>query len=356
MIQQGTAFLLDALKENKPEQAGLQTRLIEMNLLHSPQVADAILGNELFTHYDRPYIAGLCEKAQLFQRALEHYTETSDIKRVIVHTQVLNPEWLLNFFGKLSVEQSRECIQEMLVKNMRQNLQIVVQIATRYSEQLTPKFLIDLFENSKSFEGLYYYLGAVVNFSTDPEVHFKYIQAACRTGQLKEVERICRESNSYDPEKVKNFLKEAKLTDQLPLIVVCDRFDFVHDLVLYLYQNQLQKYIEIYVQKVNTKRTPAVLGALLDVDCDETVIKNLLISVKGTIPVDELVTQFVKRNRLKLLLPYLELKLKEGSQDTQVHNAIAMIYIDSNNNPEAFLKQNMVKLMSLWSTGALTWG
>lgn len=44
--------------------------------------------------------------------------------------------------------------------------------------------------------------------------------------------------------------QEAKLTDQLPLIIVCDRFDFVHDLVLYLYHNNLQKYIEIYVQKV----------------------------------------------------------------------------------------------------------
>lgn len=44
--------------------------------------------------------------------------------------------------------------------------------------------------------------------------------------------------------------QEAKLTDQLPLIIVCDRFDFVHDLVLYLYRNNLQKYIEIYVQKV----------------------------------------------------------------------------------------------------------
>lgn len=66
-----------------------------------------------------------------------------------------------------------------------------------------------------------------------------------------QVERICRESNCYNPERVKNFLKEAKLTDQLPLIIVCDRFDFVHDLVLYLYRNNLQKYIEIYVQKVS---------------------------------------------------------------------------------------------------------
>ena len=46
-------------------------------------------------------------------------------------------------------------------------------------------------------------------------------------------------------------MQEAKLTDQLPLIIVCDRFDYVHDLVLYLYRNNLQKYIEIYVQEVS---------------------------------------------------------------------------------------------------------
>lgn len=68
MIQQATSVLLDALKENKPEQGHLQTRLLEMNLMHAPQVADAILGNEMFSHYDRPRIANLAEKAGLVQR------------------------------------------------------------------------------------------------------------------------------------------------------------------------------------------------------------------------------------------------------------------------------------------------
>ena len=58
-----------------------------------------------------------------------------------------------------------------------------------------------------SVSGLFYFLGSIVNFSQESEVHFKYIQAACKTGQIKEVERICRESNCYDPERVKNFLK-----------------------------------------------------------------------------------------------------------------------------------------------------
>lgn len=57
------------------------------------------------------------------------------------------------------------------------------------------------------FVGLFYFLGSIVNFSQDPDVHLKYIQAACKTGQIKEVERICRESNCYNPEQVKNFLK-----------------------------------------------------------------------------------------------------------------------------------------------------
>ena len=54
--------------ENKPQQGHLQTLLLEMNLTHTPQVADEILKNDLFTNYDRPKIAGLCEKAGLLQR------------------------------------------------------------------------------------------------------------------------------------------------------------------------------------------------------------------------------------------------------------------------------------------------
>eukprot|EP00094_Tigriopus_californicus_P009052 TCALIF_08726-PA protein Name:"Similar to CLTC Clathrin heavy chain 1 (Bos taurus)" AED:0.13 eAED:0.13 QI:38/0.57/0.26/0.93/0.78/0.66/15/0/1551 len=314
MVQQCTSFLLDALKNNRPSEGPLQTRLLEMNLMAAPQVADAIMGNQMFTHYDRPHIASLCEKAGLLQRALEHHTDLYDIKRAVVHTHLLKPDWLVTFFGTLSVEDSLECLKTMLNANIRQNLQVCVQIATKYHEQLTTNALIDLFESFKSFEGLFYFLGSIVNFSQDPEVHFKYIEAACKTGQIKEVERICRESNCYNPERVKNFLKEAKLTDQLPLIIVCDRFDFVHDLVLYLYRNNLQKYIEIYVQKVNPSRLPVVVGGLLDVDCSEDIIKNLITVVRGQFNTDELVEEVEKRNRLKLILPWLESRIHEVVQ------------------------------------------
>ncbi|VEL13569.1 unnamed protein product [Protopolystoma xenopodis] len=209
LVQQCTSFLLDALKNNRPSEGHLQTRLLEMNLMSAPQVADAILGNQMFTHYDRAAVAQLCEKAGLLQRALEHYTDLYDIKRAVVNTHLLNPEWLVKYFGSLSIDDSIECLRAMLQTNIRQNLQVCVQIATKYHEQLGTSALIDLFESFKSFEGLFYFLGSIVNYSQDPEVHFKYIQAACKTGQVKEVERICRESNCYEPERVKNFLKAS---------------------------------------------------------------------------------------------------------------------------------------------------
>jgi clathrin heavy chain len=344
MVQPATAFLLDALKDNRPEQGHLQTRLLEMNLMNAPQVADAILGNDMFSHYDRARIAALCEQAGLSQRALEHYDDPEAVKRVLVNivaTPTFSQDWLTNFFGRLSLEQSLDCLDAMLKSNIRQNLGAVVQIATKYSDLLGPTRLIDLFEKYKTAEGLFYYLGSIVNLSEDQDVNFKYIEAATKMGQFTEVERICRDSNFYNPEKVKNFLKEAKLTEQLPLIIVCDRFNFIHDLVLYLYQNQQFKSIEVYVQRVNPARTPAVVGGLLDVDCDESIIKNLLSTVNpASVPIDELVAEVESRNRLKILLPFLESTLAAGNQQQAVYNALAKIYIDSNNAPEKFLKEN----------------
>ncbi|KAG2147061.1 armadillo-type protein [Suillus cothurnatus] len=259
-----------------------------MNLVHTPQVADTILGNEMFTNYDRPRIANLCEKAGLLQRVTSvHHEGLADIKHAIFHTSGLQPE-------------SMSCMQDMLRVNIRQKLQVVIQIATKHSDILGSVKLIEMFEYFKTFEGdfhrmpLLYYPSSIVNISEDPE-------ATTRTGQICEVERIYRESNHY-----KNFLKGAKLPDQLPLIIVYDRFDFVHDLVLYLYQNKLTKFIEVYVQRVNSVRM------------SQTTIKGLLAP---------------QPNRLKLILP-------GWSQDPAVFNALAKIFIDSNNKPETFLKKN----------------
>ncbi|KAK4774368.1 hypothetical protein SAY86_009303 [Trapa natans] len=230
LIREATAFLLDVLKPNLLEHAFLQTKVLEINLVTFPNVADAILANGMFSHYDRPRIAQLCEKAGLYVRALQ-----------------------------------------------------------------------------------------------DPDIHFKYIEAAAKTGQIKEVERVTRESNFYDAEKTKNFLMEAKLPDARPLINVCDRFGFVPDLTHYLYSNKMLRYIEGYVQKVNPGNAPLVVGQLLDDECPEDFIKGLILSVRSLLPVEPLVEECEKRNRLRLLTQFLEHLVSEGSQDVHVHNALEQV-------------------------------
>ncbi|KAI9389626.1 hypothetical protein POPTR_008G070600v4 [Populus trichocarpa] len=340
LIREATAFLLDVLKPNLPEHGYLQTKVLEINLVTFPNVADAILANGMFSHYDRPRIAQLCEKAGLYIRALQHYTELPDIKRVIVNTHAIEPQALVEFFGTLSREWALECMKDLLLVNLRGNLQIIVQAAKEYCEQLGVDACVKLFEQFKSYEGLYFFLGSYLSSSENPDIHFKYIEAAARTGQIKEVERVTRESNFYDPEKTKNFLMEAKLPDARPLINVCDRFGFVADLTHYLYSNNMLRYIEGYVQKVNPGNAPLVVGQLLDDECPEDFIKGLILSVRSLLPVEPLVEECEKRNRLRLLTQFLEHLVSEGSQDVHVHNALGKIIIDSNNNPEHFLTTN----------------
>ncbi|KAH0943920.1 hypothetical protein HID58_003557 [Brassica napus] len=124
LIREATAFLLDVLKPNLPEHAFLQTKVLEINLVTFPNVADAILANGMFSHYDRPRVAQLCEKAGLYIQSLkviaqrllflvgliemyfliffliltsffcpvQHYSELPDIKRVIVNTHAIEPQ------------------------------------------------------------------------------------------------------------------------------------------------------------------------------------------------------------------------------------------------------------------------
>ncbi|GAU31725.1 hypothetical protein TSUD_215260, partial [Trifolium subterraneum] len=165
LIREATAFLLDVLKADLPEHGHLQTKVLEINLRTFPNVADAILAKGMFSHYDRPHIAKLCEKAGLFIRALQ-----------------------------------------------------------------------------------------------DPVIHLKYIEVAVKTGHIKEVERVTRESNYYDAVKTMNFLMKTNLPNAQPLINVCDRFGFVTHLTHYLYTKNMLHHVEEYVQKVNPRNAPLVVG------------------------------------------------------------------------------------------------
>jgi clathrin heavy chain len=106
---------------------------------------------------------------------------------------------LVEFFGTLSREWALECMKDLLLVNLRGNLQIVVQVflfsfhdpspsrpthwhffssflvliivkswghlqaAKEYSEQLGVDACIKLFEQFKSYEGLYFFLGSYLS-------------------------------------------------------------------------------------------------------------------------------------------------------------------------------------------------
>ena len=158
--------------------------------------------------------------------------------------------------------------------------------------------------------------------------------------QTREVERVCRDSTVYDAEKVKDFLMNAKLADPRPLIHVCDRHGFVPELTTYLYQNNLMKYIKVYVEKVSPAKLPIVIGKLLDLDCNEDFIRQLLSDGRTQCSVEELVEEVEQRNRLRLLQPWLEARIAEGNTEPATHNAVGKLYIRLNKDPQQFLLHN----------------
>lgn len=343
LVKEASAILFDVVKAagDRPEMAALQTRLLEINLAHGhATVVDALLGSGGLTQFDKPRIARLCEQAGLYQRALELYTEYVDRKRVMLQTHAINAQWLVDYFANLQQDQGLEVLNEMLATNIRQNLPIVVEVAAKFSDAFGADNLIRMFETYRSVEGLFRYLQRIVNYSTDPSVHLKYIRSAAMLNQTAEVERVVRESQYYDAEAVRDFLMEQKLPDQMPLVIVCDRFGYVDKLTQYLYQNGQSQFIEAYVQQINPANTPAVVGALLDSDCNEDYVANLIMVVGPKAPATELIQEAERRNRLKLLQHWLEARAAEGNQEESVHNALAKIFIDLNRDPKDFLVNN----------------
>lgn len=84
-------------------------------------------------------------------------------------------------------DQCLACMQEMLRFN-RQNLQIVVNVAVTNLQKLGAGNIVKMLESVGSFDGIFFFLGTVINSTTDKEVHHKYIEAAAKCGQLRSIE------------------------------------------------------------------------------------------------------------------------------------------------------------------------
>lgn len=67
-------------------------QVLEINLVTFPNVADAILANGMFSHYDRPRVGQLCEKAGLYLRALQvwYFLNSDQIDSIV---DMINIPW-----------------------------------------------------------------------------------------------------------------------------------------------------------------------------------------------------------------------------------------------------------------------
>ncbi|CAK75677.1 unnamed protein product (macronuclear) [Paramecium tetraurelia] len=335
-----TAFLVECMKNNRAEDGPLQTKVLCLNLQAAAQVADAILSMNIWTQFDRIRVAQLCEQKGLYQRALENYSDPKDVKRVILNTHALPPEFLINFLSRVDPALTLQCLSDLLRHN-RQNLQVVVNVAVQNNQRLTIPACIKVFESVSAFEGVYLFLGSLINTTSDKDIYYKYIEAAAKCNQIKELERVITEKGDcYDADKVKNYLKEQKLSDPRPLIFLCDMNGFVDELTRYLYKNGFTRYIEIYIFKVNPNAAPGVFGTLIDLECDEVYLKQLLYNIRGMCPIEPTVDEFEKRNKLRVLEQWLEARVTEGNQIPAIHNALAKIKIDTSQDPDGFLINN----------------
>ncbi|OHT11249.1 Clathrin heavy chain 1 [Tritrichomonas foetus] len=340
LVKPATGFLIDVLTQDREEDSDLQTLLFEIALNNAPKIAEELFTRNSFTFYDRQRVAALCERAGNFQRALEHYTDLPSIKRCIVNTQSISQDFLVQYFDNMSPEWSIDCLRELLISNPRANVQLVVYIAGTYWEKLGIDNLINLFHETNSSDGIYYFLAQVVNTCPDPDIHFRYIEAAAKLGNFQEVERMCNESEHLQAERVRDYLIQQDLPDKIPLIVLCNRFEFVEDLTKFLYKKSYTRELETYVQKFNPSMAGRVIGALIDIEAPQDYITKLLNSVQHTAPIDDLITQTMKRERIKLLEPILYGRAQSGATDSATNNGLVLLAVLSNRNGEKALREN----------------
>lgn len=255
-----------------------------------------------------------------------------------MNAHAIPEEQMIDAFANFSEEDSIASMHDLLRVN-RANGMLVAKIAVKYSSKIDTKKSIEVLESFGTNDGLLYFLCNVLPHTDDPDIYFKYIEACARMNNMKEVERVVKDTTYYDPVRVKDFLKDGKFSDPRPLIYLCDKHGYIDELTRYLYTTKQMRCIEIYLFKVNSNATPHVLGALIDMDCDETQIKVLLKHIR-ICPIGELVENFESRGKLRMLQEWLEDRSNERNQEPELHNALAKIYIDINKDPQDFLIKN----------------
>lgn len=347
-----TSFCLECLPDTV-ENGNWQTLVLELNLKKNPGVVETIFQTGKWSHYDKKKIAGFCEAANLPLRALENYTDLKDIKRILVNNALnIPPEYLKNFVSNTLPPEHIPAVLLDIVKNSR-NVKLAVEISQNVYRKVGVKELVDVFEQANSWEGIFLLLQPLLQHTKDQKVYHKFLEACIKIGQLQEAEKVIQNYvGYYDPPKVLEMFQSVKLADPKALIILCDKNNYIKDMIKYLWENSLNVYIEMYVIRVNPSNAGEVLGALMDLGAEESYIKQLLNTIGANCNVETVVKEFEAKNKLRLLENWLEQRSIEGNTLKEVHNALAKLAIDFDKNPEAFLHDNRhydVKLIGAYA-------
>lgn len=74
-----------------------------------------------------------------------------------------------------------------MLKFNRQNIQTVVNVCVTNLQTFGAGNIVKMFESVGSFDGIFFFLGTVINSANDQEVHHKYIEAAAKCGQYRAI-------------------------------------------------------------------------------------------------------------------------------------------------------------------------
>ena len=295
-----TEFLLDYLGDrgDREEDYKLQTMLFEINLAdrdgrnrNNQSWADRIWDSNdyVFTHYDKIYIGKLCEKHQLYFRALQHYTDINDCNRVLqkaIHEYKDNPQFLYSWFSELSTMDATLCLKYLMkhyakLANFPIINQFIVQIAMRFYHKFGIFNIVKIFEGYKYWNGIYQVMTVARSVvERDKMLCFRFIKSAVFCGKKQEIEGLCRMNTSYDPLKVKEFLIESKeylgLKDPRGLIQCCHKYGFIEEMIEYLYKNGYFSFILVYVNKMNQLQMPKIVGLLWKLKANKDEIGQII--------------------------------------------------------------------------------
>ena len=340
-INELTSFCMECLPDS-PEASTWQTLVLETNLKINPTLVETIFQNSKFSHFNKARLAPLCEQKALYHRALENYTDLKDIKRVLVNNSAhIQPEFMVSYMTNTLPSEHVPAVLTDLLKFNRGNMQFVVGLAKKLTNKVEPLKLVEVFEAMGLYEGMFMLLQPILENIGDSATLLKFVEAAIKCRQFTDLEKFVKNFRGrYDPEKVMQVMVDSKIQDPKSLVILCDQNEYIKPMVRYLWENNFSKYIEMYVIRINPKKSGEVLGCLLDLGAEDPYIRQFLLTVGGNCDVAEMVSEFEERNKLKLLEQWLEARAIEGNIKPEVHNALAKLAIDFDKEPAKFLAEN----------------